>query len=227
MNSRLRERAVKLRIEKEFSYGEIRRRLGVPKSTLSYWLRDFPLSEKKISELCRRGWKKSEAGRERFRATMRKKRDSEDREIYGKYQRKFNRLSKDAFFTAGLTLYLGEGDKRRPERINLANTDSEVIKFFIKWMAEFLGIEREKIRVQLHLHEGMDVEKERKFWGNELGISKTQFYKTQIRKPRKGSYSYKESSNHGTCSVYVMGTEKKRELMMAVQAFIDCYLESK
>ena len=226
MNSQLREQAIKLRIEKDFSYGEIRKRLDVPKSTLSYWLREFPLSEEKILALCRQGWKKSEASRERFRVSMQKKRELKDREIYSKYQKRFAKLSKNVFFVAGLMLYLGEGDKRRYERINLANTNPKIIKVFIKWMIEFLGIKKEEIRAQLHLHEGMDAEKEKKFWENELELSEIQFYKTQIRKLRKGTYSYKESSRHGTCGIYVMGVEKKRELMMAIQALIDRYLKN-
>ena len=48
MNSRLREQATKLRLEKELSYGEIKKRLNVAESTLSYWLREFPLTEEKI-----------------------------------------------------------------------------------------------------------------------------------------------------------------------------------
>ena len=226
MNSQFREQAIKLRVEKNFSYSEIKQKLGVPKSTLSYWLRGFPLSEERILELLRQGWKKGEASRERFRLTMQKKRELKDREIYNKYQKRFAKLSKDAFFVAGLMLYLGEGDKRRYERISLANTNPEVIKFFIKWMIEFLKIKKEEIKAELHFHEGMDVEKEKKFWRNELKFSETQFYKTQIRKLRKGSYSYKESSNHGTCSIYVMGVERKRELMMAIHAFIDRYLKN-
>ena len=47
MNSLLRQKAIELRKYKELSYSEIRKRLGVPKSTLSYWLADFPLDEKK------------------------------------------------------------------------------------------------------------------------------------------------------------------------------------
>lgn len=76
MNSQLREQAINLRITEELSYGEIRKRLGVPKSTLSYWLREFPLSEEKILELRRQGWKKNEAKIERFRNAMRKKREN-------------------------------------------------------------------------------------------------------------------------------------------------------
>lgn len=226
MNSQLREQAIKLRTEKDFSYGEIRKRLGIPKSTLSYWLRGFPLSEERILELRRQGWKSGEASREKFRATMRKKRELKDREIYNKYQKEFTELSNEVFFVAGLILYLSEGDKTNNARIGLANTDPKIIKFFIKWTNDFLGVAREDIKAQLHLYENMDIEKEKNFWENELGLDKPQFYKSQIRKLQKNSFSYKESYRHGTCSIYVMGVEKKRELMMAIQSFIDGYLKT-
>jgi len=223
MNSQLREQAIKLRTEKNLSYGEIRKRLDIPKSTLSYWLREFPISEERILELRRQGWKKSEAGRERFRNTMREKKKLKDREVYNKYKKRFAEFSKDVFLAAGLMLYLGEGGKKNNARISLANTDPMIIKFFIKWMIDFLGIAEENIKAQLHLYENMDIDKEEKFWENELGLPKTQFYKSAIRKLQKKSFSYKESYRHGTCSIYVLGVEKKREVMMAIQAFLDCY----
>lgn len=168
MNSQLREQAIKLRLKKELSYGEIKTRLRVPKSTLSYWLREFPLKEERILELRRRGWKKGEASRERFRNTMRKKQELKRKEIYKKYQKRLNRISEDAFFVAGLTLYLGEGDKSHYAQIVLANTDSKIIKFFIKWMMNFLSIDKKDLKAQLHLYKNMDIEKEQKFWQKEL-----------------------------------------------------------
>lgn len=221
MNSQLREQVIKLRLEKEFSYTEIRKRLGVPKSTLSYWLREFPLSGARILELRRKGWKKSEAKIERFRNAMRKKRELKEQEIYNKYQKRFAKLSKDTFFIAGLILYLGEGDKRDYNRIGLSNTDPKIIKFFNKWIMDFFNIKRDEIKVQLHLYENMDVEKEKEFWRNELGLQENQLYKPSIRKLKKASFSYKESYRHGTCAIYVLGVEKKRELMMAIQAFLN------
>jgi len=75
MNKKLRSEAVKLRLDKQMSYTAIRDKLGVPKSTLSGWLCDYPLSEERILELRRKGWKKGEASRERFRNSMRRKRE--------------------------------------------------------------------------------------------------------------------------------------------------------
>ena len=225
MNSQLREQTIKLRLEKELSYTEIRKRLGVPKSTLSYWLSEFPLSEERILELRRQGWKKAEAKIERFRTTMRRKRKLKDREIYNKYQKNFTKLSKDTFFIAGLMLYLGEGNKRNYYTIAISNTDSRIIKFFVQWLNEFLEIPKEKMKVELHLYENMDIEKEKKFWGDILRFKEYQFYKPAIRKLQKNSFSYKESYRHGTCALSVTDGEKKRELMMAIQAFLDRYMK--
>jgi transposase-like protein len=222
MNSRLRERAINLRIEKELSYAEIRKRLGVPKSTLSYWLREFPLSEERISELRRQGWKRGEASRERFRLAMRKKKELKDKEVYKKYQKRFATLSKDAFFIAGLMFYSAEGEKRNPYKLSFANTNPKIIKFFIRWLNECLAVPKERIKATLHLYENMDIEKEKEFWKNELGFQENQFYKPSIRKLRKSSFSYRESYRHGTCNIYIGGSEERnREVMMAIQAFLD------
>jgi len=223
MNSRLRERAIQLRITSELSYGAIRKKLKVPKSTLSYWLHDFPLSEGKILELRRRGWRKGEASRERFRATMRKRRELRFEEHYLRQRKALANLPRVAIYIAGLMLYLGEGDKRNDYRIALANTDPWIIKFFIKWLGNFLDIPKTKLRIQLHLYENMRLEQEKKFWQNELQLPRSQFYKPEIRRLRKSSFSYKESNRHGTCSIFVSGVEKKREIMAAIRAFLDQY----
>ena len=225
MHSQLREQVIKLRTEKEFSYSEIRKRLGVPKSTLSYWLREFPLSKEKIKELREKGWKKAEVKIERFRAAMRRKRELKEQEIYNKYQKRFEDLSEEVFFVAGLMLYLGEGGKRDYSKIVFTNTDHKIIKFFINWLNEFLEISKNKVKAHLHLYENMDIKKENEFWKNELGFQEDQFYKPWITKLKKTSFSYRESFRHGTCSLYVLGVEKKRELMMAIQAFVDKYIK--
>lgn len=224
MNTKLRQLAIKLRSEKMLSYSEIKRKLGVPKSTLSYWLREMPLNETKIKELQRIGWKKSEASRERFRNTMRQKRTIKEKEIYDKFCNQFKNLSNESVFVAGLMLYLSEGDKKNSSRIVLANTDPEVINFFIRWLTIYLSLSKSDVRIQLHLYEDMDLEKEEKFWQNILKLPNNQFYKSSVRKLRKSSFSYKDSIRHGTCSIYVLGVEKKLQLSMAIKALMNVCL---
>ncbi len=228
MRALLRQKAIDFRVKKQLSYSEIRRRLKVPKSTLSYWLQEYPLSKDKILELRRKGWRKGEASREKYRATMRQKKEFLDQTVYAeRYQYLRDNLTSSVYYVAGLMLYLAEGAKRKSSTIVLANTDPSVINFFIRWMKEYLAIDPSSVRVQLHLYENMDLNSELIYWKRQLAIEKTQFYKISVRKIRGSSFSYKSTHRHGTCSLYAFGVDKVRELMMAVRAFVDIYLEKR
>jgi len=155
---------------------------------------------------------------------MRKKQEEKCQQVYERYKKKLAKLSEDAFFVAGLMLYLSEGGKSNYAQISLSNTDSKIIKFFMQWLIHFFSVAKKKMKAELHLYENMDIKKEQKFWQKELGFRKNQFYKTQIRKLQKSSFSYKGSYRHGTCQIYLPGVERKRELMMAIQVFLDKYM---
>lgn len=221
MKTQLRQKALDLRLKQELSYGAITKRLKVAKSTLSYWLKDLPLSEEKILELRRKNWKAGESSRERFRLTMRKRKEEKAFKIYEQEKRNFKNLSPKSLWIAGLMLYLGEGDKKNTARIGLANTDVWVIQFFLRWLVKFMGVRKNEIRIELHLYENMNIAKEEKFWQDKLGFSRSQLYKTQVRKLKPGSFSYSESFRHGTCSLLVSGTERKTRLTMSIKAFLD------
>ena len=224
MHKELKEKAIKLRLEKQLGYGSIRKLVPVAKSTLSAWLRQFPLSEKRISELKKAGLSRGEASRERFIHTMREKRREIDQLEYEKYLKKFKRTTDKLFLISGLVLYLAEGAKTNYYTISLANTDPRIIKFFIKWLCYFFKIPKARLKAHLHLYENMDLEKEKDFWKNELGFNDSQFYKSYITKNKKSSFLYKESFRHGTCSIVFMNTIIKRQIMMGIKAYIDSIL---
>ena len=221
MNAKLRQQAIDLRLKHSLSYTAIRKQLGVSKSTLSYWLKEYPLDADQILELRREGWQKGEASRERFRNTMRAKQEMRAHEIYRAQKARLATLSSEAWFTAGLMLYAAEGDKKQTGRIALANTDPQIIKFFIEWLDTFLDIPKSRIKAQLHLYENMDIDKEREFWKNELALEDNHLYKVQIRKLKSGSFTYEGSNRHGTCSIFISGVGKKQELMMGIKALLD------
>lgn len=158
-----REKALTLR-KQEMSYSRIKKILGVSKSTLSFWLREFPLPEKKIKKLQRLGWKKSEAGRERFRNTMRQKREKRLEQFYKEQKKLLFPFSKREFSLAGLFVYWGEGSKSQPTELAVSNTDPSIIKFFIAWLTKSLKIPKEKLKIQLHLYKDMDIKKGIRFW---------------------------------------------------------------
>ena len=223
MKSAQRELAVELRLTHKLGYKAIAERVKVSKSTLSRWLEDLPLSEDRVLELRRAAWGLGEAKRERFRQTMRAKRDERDRQIYLRQKKKLSRISKQSLFVSGLMLYAAEGDKKSRAEIAFSNTDAVMVAFFAHWLEKFLGIEQSKLRIQLHLYENMDVHAEESYWKKQLDMNQDQLCKSQIRPLRPGKFSYREPFRHGTCKLYVGGVVKKAELMLSIRAFFDTY----
>lgn len=223
MKSAQREKAIELRLVQKLGYGEIAKRVKVSKSTLSRWLEDLPLSDERMLELRRDAWNKGEVKREKFRQTMRAKRDMRENEIYLTQKKKLAKISEQSLFIAGLMLYAAEGDKKTRAEIAFSNSDAVMVAFFARWLERFLGIEQGKLKIQLHLYENMDVHAEETFWKKQLGMSQDQLCKSQIRPLRPGKFSYREPFRHGTCKLYVGGVLKKAELMLSIRAFFDTY----
>ena len=98
-----KEKALALR-KQEMSYSQIKNILGVSKSTLSGWLKDYPLSKERIDAL--RG--KNEKRIERYRETRRRTKEKRLNEFYLEEKGKVFPLTNRDFFIAGLFLYWGE-----------------------------------------------------------------------------------------------------------------------
>lgn len=225
VKSGLKDQAIRLRLEQNLGYASIAKLISVSKSTLSNWLKNYPLTDERIKELRRLNLKNNDVRIETFRNRMRLKREIKFREVYERQKLAFREISRQSRFISGLVLYLAEGSKKDDYHISIANTDPAVIRFFMKWADEFLNIDRKSFRIQLHLYLTMDIGREERFWQNTLEIGKNQFYKHQIRRTQKGSFTYRESFRHGTCQVYFSSSEKKRELMAAIKAFVDSFLK--
>ena len=190
-----KQRALALR-EKGLSYSQIKAIISVSKSTLSLWLKDMPLSQSEINVLRA----KSPQRIERFRNTMKAKRDVEEKVSFSQVSKEIGVLSKREILIAGLFLYWGEGTKAAPYTVAVTNTDPDVLRFFVHWL-ELLGVKKGNMRVVLHLYMDMDVKKEMRFWSTYLNIPKTQFRKPYIKKTRFCDITYKSGFGHGTCSV--------------------------
>lgn len=214
------EKALALR-KREMSYSQIKKILGVSKSTLSDWLWKFPLPEKKIKELQRQGWKKGEASRERFRNTMRRKRKKRLEEIYNAQKKQILPLNNRELFIAGLVLYWGEGTKCRTDRLSISNTDPAVIKFFIHWLNKSLSVPKKNIRVELHLYKDMDINEEIQYWSKILKIPLSQFAHPYIKKTSSKRINHKGGFGHGTCNARIGSVPLTEKVLMSIKAISD------
>jgi len=206
-----RQYALKLREEGK-SYSQIKAIIGVGKGTLSYWLKNHPLPEKRLREL--RDW--NEQRIERYRQTRTRIREAYLNKIYAiQKQRIFPLLQRDLFI-AGLFLYWGEGSKTKFE-LEVANTDPAVPRFFIYWVTKFLKLDKSKIRVHIHLYSNMDVEKELGFWSKTLDIPKVQFLRPYIK--RNSSLKINRGTfGHGTCTIRISNAKVAKEVLMGLKA---------
>lgn len=207
-----------IRMRKEgASYSQIKEKLKVSKSSLSLWLHNMPLPEKRLREL--RDWNAVRI--ERFRNTMRHKRESRWAEVRKRAASDIRKLNKREFLIAGLFLYWGEGAKTQLATTALSNTDPAMIRFFIRWL-ELLGVQRNRLKVYVHLYSDMDVRKELHYWSKSLDMPMCSFRKPYIKTSKRSNLSYKQKFSHGTCNLIYDNRDISEYVHMALD-----YIRSK
>jgi Homeodomain-like domain len=213
-----KERALTMRAAGH-SYSQIKKALGISKSSLSLWLRDHPLPEERIRELR----DVTETRIERTRETKRKKKDAMLAEIYRQEKEVILPLSKKELFIGGLFLYWGEGAKTDRAEISLSNTNPAAIKAFMYWLTHALEIKPEAMLIKLHLYSDMDVIKETAFWTKKLNLPKSQFIKPYIKETKFSAITYKNGYGHGTCNLFVRGANFQNKVFMGLKVLSDYF----
>ncbi|TSD03712.1 MAG: Uncharacterized protein Athens071426_106 [Parcubacteria group bacterium Athens0714_26] len=116
-----KQTAIELRKQGK-SYSQIKQALKVSKSTLSNWLKNFPLAPKQLEKLMG----KNEKRIENYIKTCRKRKENLLKQIYDEEKNVIFPLSKRDIFIAGLFLYWGEGGKTK-----------EVFYFLVRKMFQY------------------------------------------------------------------------------------------
>lgn len=195
-------------------YSVIKLKLGVSKSTLSYWLRDMPLELDRINELRAKSPKRIE----RFRDTMRVKREKRLDGVCNQVKKDIGKLTKREFLIAGFFLYWGEGGKTQRYSISLSNTDPSMIRFYLKWLG-VLGVPLSKITVRLHLYSDMDIKRETNFWMKESGLLSEQFKKPYIKQSQY-LYVSELGFGHGTCNIIVNDRDTTEYVLESLKVIV-------
>lgn len=214
-----RQKAIELRKQGK-TYSEIKRILGISKSTLSNWLSDYPLSKQQLSLIEKEAKNNKNLGIEKTIITKQKKREERLENIYKVEKNRWLALSLRELELAGLFLYWGEGKKSMKSSLAINNTDPQVVKFALHWMTKALKIPKNKIKVELHLYSDMNMPEELLFWEKQLGISKYQFSKPYIKTSTRINIRHK-GFGHGTCGLVVNDIRLKEKVMMAIKAVAD------
>lgn len=207
-----KNKAIKLR-KRGMSYSQIKRELNISKSTLSGWLSNMPLSEKRIEEL--RDFNPIRI--EKCRNTKLRKRENRLRLVYEKASKDIGQLSKRELFLVGFFLYWGEGSKSDNYMTAFTNTDPDMVKTFIKWATKCLNIEKKDLKVVLHLYNDMNIKESIKFWSEELDLPVSQFKKPYIKDSKLTGLTYKNGFGKGTCNVKISGRDTKEYITQSLR----------
>lgn len=211
-----RRKAIKLRQQGK-TFTCIKERLGVSKSTLSYWIKDVPLTlaqQEKIS-------KDAKAKRiEAYIRTVRERRKRIFEDYYRVAQKELLPISIRDFLMAGLFLYLGEGSKSDWNQVCISNSDPAIIKFSTVWLTKILGVKKSDIRVAVHLYRDMDIERELNFWQKTVGVPRKQFWEPYIKKTSSQKIDH-PTFGHGTCKISYGNTKLKRGIIAKIKVLLD------
>ena len=111
----------------------------------------------------------------------------------------------DLLKVVGVMLWWAEGSKSRRDKrwanavsypIEITNTNPEIIRLFIRYVTEVVGVPKENLKLQIQIHENDSQTELESYWQNVTGIPMTNFNKTIIRQ-----IGNKPNKSKGTCKI--------------------------
>lgn len=130
------------------------------------------------------------------------------------------KLSNRDRYIAGLALYWSEGYKHKGEETGFTNSDPKMIVFFIRWVADFYSIGKERLILRvsinkIHRRRIKDVER---YWSKVTNVPLTQFTKTSLIKSSLKKKYANHSVHFGTLRVKVRrGTDLRRKILGSIK----------
>ncbi|MFD7994454.1 hypothetical protein [Streptomyces mexicanus] len=193
----LRAKARELRLQ-GWTYDQIQVELGCSKSSISLWVRDLPKPERRdpteqAKLAARKRWEHEHAVRDEAR-----------REAKTAAAHELGEMSDRDLFVAGVALYWAEGAKDktydRRENVLFVNSDPGVIQIYLAWL-RLPGVESERLRYRVMIHETADVEAAKRYWADLVGVDPATFQKTTIKKHNPKTVRKNVGENYRGCLV--------------------------
>ncbi|OGN27882.1 MAG: hypothetical protein A3A33_04565 [Candidatus Yanofskybacteria bacterium RIFCSPLOWO2_01_FULL_49_25] len=181
----------RLYIEKKMSSVDIGKIQGCSEHKVNYWIRKYNIPKRSIAEAL---YTKHNPAGDPF--LLKHIKNLEDAKLLG----------------IGLGLYWGEGNKKNVNSVKLGNTDPNMIRIFIKFLVELMGVKVAKLRFGLQIFSDLKKSTVLNFWLNSLkkfGIVREQFYKVTTTLARSIG-TYREKSQYGVLTVYVHNIKLKK-----------------
>ena len=210
--SSIKSEALKLRKQGK-SYNEINNLLKIPKSTLSDWLKNYPLSEQikqKNIQKAKLVWAKNIIA---FNKRRSEKYKVKTKLLIEKYSKEVPKVfDRDLFFT-GLALFWAEGAKREKFSVRFVNSDPLIVKVIMKFFRKICKAPDKQFRLSIHLHQNISEYEAKNFWAETTKLPKEQFRKsqTQISKASKRKRPFNQLP-YGTLHIIINDTSLNKKI---------------
>lgn len=203
----IRDKAVRLRMDRQLSIDEIADRLVLSRSTINYWVRDIPISRtgrgSGFSSAARQ--KAAESNSRRFRRL----RES----AYEDGEASFDEMSLKAGFREFVVLYIAEGYKRDRNMVSICNSDPAVVHFAARWVRDLTS---HPVSFSFQFHADQDPAALQNFWASTLGVE------APCIRPQAKSNSGELSKRNWRCQHGVLMVRTSDTYLRArLQAWID------
>ncbi len=209
----LKATAIELR-KRGLSYGEIKKKLHVSKSTLSYWLKDIRLTE----EQRKRFYTANVLLLSRGAQSQKERRLREIAEIIKNAKKEVSSsISLESYRLFGAALYWAEGNKKNS--LGITNSDPYLILFMVKWFEKIFDVPPNTLKAWLNIYPQQNELEIKKFWSQLTGIPLENIGKTFV-KPLSKNYK-KNTLYYGTIKIKVpRGTNMRHRLFGWVKAVL-------
>lgn len=189
--------------------------LNVSASSVSRWVRDVELSadQKQALQMHDRGDRVAAGLKHAEQARRRRKAWQEEGRIRARERRPDH--------LAGCMLFWAEGSRSR-NSVYFTNSDPAMVRFFLNFLVSELGVQRERVRIDLNLFAD-HVDEQRRIelhWVETLGLPEGCLRAITIN--RYSSYSQRKRLNRlqfGTCRLAVDSTAIVQHIYGAIQEY--------
>ena len=212
-----RQKAIRMR-KQGVAMAEIARRLGVAKSSVSYWVRDVTLSRAQYDRL--KANSHSFDAIEKRRTARLANTDQRRKLVKQNALRDIDKRITDPLWCIGVSLYWGEGGKTQ-QTARLSNSDPAVIRTMMCFFRDVCKIEESKFRGHIHTFSHSNTKKAEQYWSKVSGIPTEKFYKTYV-KQSSASKQKRNTLPYGTFQIYVHDSD----FFFTLMAWIE-YLKNK
>ncbi len=191
---------------------QIASRLGVSVGSVHLWTKDIEISPElaeqnlaRARDKASRSWRlKNQARRLAFQAEGRRQ-----------------ARSGEPLHRAGCFLYWAEGAKSR-STVGFANSDVNMVRFFMRFLRESLEVPEEKIRVNFNVYtgNGFSIEQIERYWLNALELDPSCLRSHIVNHfPTSSSGQKRNRLPYGVCFLRVHSTRLVQHIYGAIQEY--------